>query len=217
MLTVNFKGMNNADKLIISIYDYTTAWVQPYIQAGYAVICWDKEIEGCILAGFTRLMIQIDEAIAAGYTVYGILAAPPCTDFAASGAWTWPSKDKPAPGFLPFISSTEKSEALARLVLHLVDLYQPLFWSLENPVGRIAAIIPELKPYKALTWQPYEFGDGYSKKTILYGQFFTDLPKTVVPITDPNKILNTPGGKNQKRLRSATPAGFAKAFFTANQ
>lgn len=209
------------DKLIISFYDYTKAWVKPYIDAGYPVICWDKKLEGCILEGFTKLHIQIENCIDAGIKPYGFLFAPPCTDFSVSGAWTWPEKDKPQTGYEPFESTTELSTALVEICLHFVDLFQPQFWALENPVGRIESLCPELKPFRKLIFNPCDYGDPYTKKTILWGQFNPELKRTPV---QPIKVcaqgswLQKLGGKSEKTkaLRSATPKGFAKAFFEAN-
>jgi hypothetical protein len=209
-------------KLILSLYDYTGKWAQPYIDAGYPVMLWDKKIEGDILEGFSYLLMQIEDS---GYQVHGILAAPPCTDFCVSGARWWPEKDKPKPGYEPFDSETELSEALVRIVMHLVDILKPKFWVLENPIGRIEAIIPELSFFRRMSFNPCDFGDPYTKKTILWGQFNAVLKKT--PIEPVMYELNGKkgswmwaklGGKSEKTkaLRSATPAGFAKAFFNAN-
>lgn len=207
------------EKLIISVYDYTTDWVGPYIKALYPVIVWDKKIEGCILEGFTTLMLQIE---ASGLQPYGFLFAPPCTDYSVSGAWTWPGKDKPQSGFEPFESTTDLSNSLVQICLHLVDIYNPSFWVIENPVGRIEKLNPEIKPFRKLLFNPSDYGDPYTKKTILYGNFNHNLKSTPVePIRScaQGSWLQRLGGKSEKTkaLRSATPKGFAKAFFEANK
>lgn len=80
--------------------------------------------------------------------VDGILAAVPCTDFAVSGAQYWKAKD--------LNGQTRQSELLVEQVLKLVDLFTPtdmdfdgtFFWAIENPVGRIQKLFPELgEPY----------------------------------------------------------------------
>lgn len=215
-------------KLIISIYDYTEKWPQPYIDAGYPVMVWDKKIEGDILEGFSYFVTQINDAIEAGYIPYGILAAPPCTDFSGSGARWWPEKDKLKPGYEPFDHETELSEALVLIVLHLVDIYKETlkFWVLENPKGRIERLIPELAFYRRMKFNPCDFGDPYTKETILWGEFNTNLKRA--PVEPVMYELNGKkgswmwaklGGKSEKTkaLRSATPAGFANAFYNANK
>lgn len=209
------------EKLIISVYDYTTEWVQPYIQNGYPVLVWDKKIEGDIFEGFSYLLSQIEET---GLQPYGFLFAPPCTDFTVSGAWTWPGKDKPQPGYEPFDCTTELSIGLVLIALHLVDLFKKSlrFWVMENPVGRIETLIPELKPFRKFLFNPCDFGDPYTKKTILWGDFNTDLPRTPVAperVCKQGSWLQQLGGKIEKTkaLRSVTPKGFSNAFYLANQ
>lgn len=210
-------------KLIISVYDYTGKWAEPYIQAGYPVMLWDKKIEGCILEGFSYLIQLIEET---GLRVYGFLFAPPCTDTAVSGAQWWKEKDKPTKGYEPFINTTEFSIALFLSCLHMVDLFNPFFWALEQPVGRVEQLVPELKPYRKMVFNPCDYGDPYTKKTVLYGNFNTNLIKS--PVAPEYiiwagkkfpKIWAGTGGKSEKTkaIRSATPVGFANAFFKANQ
>lgn len=202
------KAKNN--RLIISLYDYTTAWARPYIDAGYPVIVWDKKIEGCILEKFSSLLTLIEEI---GLDVYGILAAPPCTDFASSGARWMEEKDKPSKGYEPFESTTEKSTALVYIVLHMVDILKPKFWAIENPVGRIERLVPEIKPYRNLIFNPDQFGDPYTKKTILWGEFNNNLQKDLVLPLFGSMISNICAGTR----RSKTPSGFAKAFYEVNK
>lgn len=91
----------------------------------------------------------------------GILAAVPCTDFTVSGAWKWDEKDRSG--------QTQQSLEYVYQVLKLVDLFRPtdpdyedtFFWALENPVGRLPRLVPELEAYgKAWYFHPYEFS-GY--------------------------------------------------------
>lgn len=80
-----------------------------------------------------------------------------------------------------------------------------------------------------MMFNPFDYGDPYTKKTVLWGEFNTNLPKNpvepeLVTIKAGNhyykasSIWAKTGGKSEKTktLRSNTPAGFAKAFFTAN-
>lgn len=201
---------DNSDKLILSLYDYTGNWVQDYIDAGYPVLLWDKLVEGDILEGFSWLVSQIEDS---GLQVYGLLAAAPCTDFAGSGARWFKEKDRPKSGFEPFESSTEMHIALVLIVLHLVDLFKPSFWVLENPVGRIERLVPEIKPFRKMSFDPCDFGDPYTKRTVLWGRFNTLLKYTpVLSLFGSMMHKIAPGPK-----RSTTPRGFARAFFEANK
>jgi len=143
--------------------------------------------------------------------VHGILAAPPCTHFAGSGAQYWKAKD--ADG------RTQEAVALVRHVLKLVRALQPRWWALENPVGRLPKLVPELgRPFY---WQPHWYGDPYTKRTGLWGNFNADLPRwDVEPIRAcaQGSWLQRYGGSSErtKAARSVTPHGFARAFFRAN-
>lgn len=202
-------------KLILSLYDYTGAWAKPYIDAGYPVMLWDKKVEGDILD------FELLEEWLSGYYdhVYGIIAAPPCTDFAGSGARWWKEKDKDQ-------GRIETSIALVELAMLIKQLCPNLnFWALEQPVGRVEKLVPELKPFRKYLFNPCDFGDPYTKKTILYGEFNNNLKKN--PVAPEHiiwagkkfpKLFAGTGGTSErsKTIRSTTPAGFARAFFEAN-
>lgn len=223
------------DRLIVSVFDDTGEWAKPYIEAGYPVILWDYKHEGCILEHFSWLQIKIEEAIEHGYLPYGLLAAPPCTDISSAGAQYWPKKDSTiaAEPYDPW-TITETSRALVEITMHLRDIYPWAFWVIENPPGRMEKLVPELAPFRKMMFSPYHFGDPYTKKTILWGQFNDGLERNEV---EPETVLIKAGGTKKPRqyrgshlwaktgggseknraLRSKTPAGFAKAFFKANQ
>jgi hypothetical protein len=189
----------NSTKSILSLFDYSGNWPSFYKEAGYDVYQIDVKHDLNILD------ITKDDLLD---NVYGILAAPPCTDFAGSGAQYWKAKD--ADG------RTEASLALVDKTLEIISWYPNLkFWALENPVGRLSSLRPLLgKPWY---FQPHWYGDAYTKKTGLWGNFNKDLPKNEVK-PDPNSWIMKLGGKSErtKELRSMTPLGFAKAFFIAN-
>lgn len=191
-------------KVIVSLFDFSGNWSRPYRENGYDVYCVD------IKHGIDILTLEPEWD-----SVYGILAAPPCTDFSGSGAQYWPAKD--ADG------RTEYSLSMVDKVISLVEHYNPVFWALENPVGRLSTLRPSLgKPWY---FNPYEFAgyavdveaNQYTKKTGIWGKFNIPEKFEYEPLPGPSWIMKL-GGKSErtKELRSMTPSGFAQAFFEAN-
>ena len=186
---------------ILSLFDYSGNWSEPYRLAGFNVIQIDIKL-GIDILEFDYT--QID-------SVYGILAAVPCTDFAVSGARWWKEKDK--------TGATKYSLKLLDRTLDIIDYFNPQFWAIENPVGRIAKFRPSIgKPWY---FDPCDFGDPYTKKTGLYGEFMPPLPLFIggdwsVYPSEGSKMHKLPPSENRQELRSETPKGFAKAFYLAN-
>lgn len=108
-----------SDRTIISLCDHTGNWPAYYKAAGYNVRCFDLKNGDDV-----RLLLYMDGPI------YGLLCAPPCTEFANSGAQYWPAKDKDG--------RTAAGLSIVDACLRVVALHQELrFWALENPVGRL--------------------------------------------------------------------------------
>ena len=198
-------------KTLLSLFDYTGNWSYPYAENGWTVFQIDIKHGIDILGINTEWLYENIFDNAPNGTVDGILAAPPCTDFAVSGAQYWKQKD--------IDGRTEKSLKLVMQVLKIVDVCMPDFWALENPVGRLPKLLPEIgKPWY---WQPFWFGDAYTKKTGLWGNFKKPEKTNIV---EPEKVcpqgswIQKLGGKTEhtKELRSQTPMGFAWAFYYAN-
>ena len=212
MCDEHFERVEN--RVILSLFDHSGAWSKPYRDAGYPVIAFDVKEPGGFgyshdIADFSCEYLLEELGL---HTIYGILAAPPCTHFTNSGAQYWKAKD--ADG------RTDEMLELVYMVFRTVELFGPRFWCFENPVGRLPKLIPDLgKPWY---FEPYFFGDAYTKKTGLWGSFHTDLPRNdVEPIRacKAGSWLMQLGGSSErtKALRSVTPPGFARAFFEANQ
>lgn len=195
---------------ILSLFDWSGNWSRPYREAGYPVMQFD------ILTG-TDLM-QFDYTRIPKGSVRGILAAVPCTDFSRAGAQLWAEKD--ADG------RTAASIALAERTMDLIDYHAPKWWVVENPEGRIGQLVPRIGMQRVTTINPKDFGDGYTKSTVLYGQFCPFMVQKPVR----NYIRNIPRSHHaidkwsermypsipRKHRRSITPMGFARAFFQAN-
>lgn len=202
-------------KTLLSLFDYSGNWAAPFADAGWNVILWDIKHTTDLYCTFTN----VNDACAEYFydnifdnygTVDGIIAALPCTDFAVSGALWFAQKD--ANG------TTAKSIELAYQTLRIIDLCKPDFWAIEQPVSRLHTLVPAVGKPK-MYFNPCDFGEPYTKKTSLYGQFNTNLKKTPVPPTEGSKMWRLYGGKSErtKELRSITPPGFARAFYNANK
>ena len=88
----------------------------------------------------------------------------------------------------------------------------PHFWCVENPVGKMKKFLGKPKLY----FNPCDYGDPYTKKTCLWGNFNIPKKNPVKP-TEGSKTRRYPPSKNRAILRSITPPSFAKAFFEANR
>jgi len=181
--------MQTKKKIILDLCGGTGAWSQPYKEAGY-------DVRVITLPEDIRLARVPPKA-------YGILAAPPCTHLAGSGARWWAGKGPEA--LLEALS-------IADACLRFVALCDPDFWALENPVGRLPRFYGKPKMY----FHPSDYGDPYTKKTGLWGRF-GEMDFSKVEPEGKNKIWYMSPGPDRSRLRSITPPGFARAFFEANQ
>lgn len=179
---------------ILSLCDYSGNWSKPYREAGYDVVQVDLQHGHDV-----RLMKYPGK-------VHGILAAPPCTHFSRAGAHLWPKKGEAA---------LIEGLALVDACLRFVSVCSPKWWVLENPIGRLKDYIGE-PVYK---FHPYEFGDAYTKRTWLWGDF---TPPMKMPVEF--ELTGKPGGRDfttklsssARNKRSETPLGFAYAFMRAN-
>jgi len=198
----------NETKIILDLCGGTGAWSKPYADAGY-------DVRNITLPECDVRLYEPPE------NVYGILAAPPCTCFAISGA-RWKRTD------------AEMIEALSIVdaCLRIIWCCKPRWWALENPVG----ILPRFIGNYRYTFHPYEYGDPWTKRTCIWGDHVKPRVKNPVEpigqwmgrsgqkgIVDhleylpPDWIHKLPPSKDRTELRSVTPAGFAQAFFEANQ
>jgi hypothetical protein len=201
------------DKLILSLCDFTGSWSEPYHKAGYSVELIDLKYGADVRSYRYR------------ENVYGILAAPPCTDFTIAGAEHWEAKDNDG--------RTLDSLNLVAACCRIIIACNPVFWALENPAG---GRLPRWLGNPRMKFDPCDFGgylangerthevmppqDAYKKNTALWGKFNLPIQKYVQPIehSDSSWIMRLGGSSVEtKMLRSITPRGFAQAFFEANQ
>jgi hypothetical protein len=188
---------------ILSLCDATGNISKPYREAGYNVIQIDLATTGHDV----RLLPYQGR-------VHGIIAQPPCTHLANSGARWFKSKGEAA--LLEALS-------IADACLRMVAVCKPRWWVLENPVGRLRQYYGP----PAFTFNPCDYGklaeapEAYTKKTLLWGNFVAPTPivlgmdASVLP-TEGSRMHRLPPTANRAALRSVTPTGFARAFFIAN-
>lgn len=180
--------------IILDLCAGSGGWSQPYLDKGYTVLRYD-------LPQDIRLLHKL------GTPVHGILAAPPCTMFTATGN-RW------------IRTNEQMTEALSVVdaCFRAVVIYKPVWWALENPVGKLSNFLG--KP--TMTFNPCDYGDPWTKRTCLWGKFNEPI-QIPVPATQQCKhgtywLHCAVGGKSKETMaiRSVTPAGFAKAFCEAN-
>ena len=123
-----------------------------------------------------------------------MIAHPPCTHLAVSGA-RW-FKDK----------RQEQADALD-FVRALLDAPIPRI-ALENPVSVISTKIR--KPDQII--QPWQFGHGETKATCLWLKGLPPLTPTDVVAGRENRVHRLPPGKDRWKLRSITYQGIADAM-----
>ncbi len=176
---------------ILDLCSGSGAWSFPYQCAGYSVVRMD-------LPDDVRLAEWGD-----ALSVHGILAAPPCTVFASSGA-RWPRSEEDMLHGLSIVDAC----------LRMVAIYQPRWWVLENPVGTLRRWLGPPR----MSFNPCDYGDPYTKKTLLWGDFQAPFKIDRVEPTEGSKMHTGFGGKSDRTrsARSITPPAFARAFYEAN-
>ena len=123
-----------------------------------------------------------------------MIAHPPCTHLAVSGARWFKDKKK------------EQEEALdfVRILLNApIDKI-----ALENPVSVISSKIR--KPDQII--QPWQFGHGETKATCLWLKNLPNLKPANIVDGRENRIHKLPPSKDRSKIRSLTYRGIAKAM-----
>lgn len=172
-------------KLILDLCAGSGAWSEPYRQAGYLV--WRIDLPDDVRTIRWRPML-----------VHGVLAAPPCTVFAGSGA-RWPRTPEQITEGLGIVDAC----------LRAVAIYRPAWWALENPVGTLRRWLGP----PTMRFDPCDYGDPYTKRTLLWGSFNLPKPAGVLP-TEGSKMHRL--SSSHAAQRAVTPPGFAQAFFEGN-
>lgn len=179
------------ERVILDLCAGSGSWSEPYRRAGYPV---------------RRVTLPADDVrtfIVKG-EVWGVLAAPPCTEFSLA-------KNGQPRDFV-------EGMACVNACLRIVMLARPRWWALENPVGLLGRWLGTPRD----VFEPFHFGDAWSKRTALWGDF--NRPRRgvhVQPIDGGGPICSechpdNPRVCSRADHRARTPAGFAQAFFEVN-
>ena len=200
-------------KTILHLCADTGSDTKPYKDAGYNVILVGSSI------GVENYHPPKD--------VYGIIANPVCLEFSTARS------DGKA-------RNPEEGMKLVKECQRIINECNPTFWVIENPAtGALRNYLG--KP--AFTYQPWEFGSPWTKKTALWGKF--NIPKKVYTkwgdVSKIDGLYTRPGRgkpslafmhKNHKRFikewdcfkvdsdmefRSLCSQVFAKEFYKVNQ
>ena len=125
-----------------------------------------------------------------------IIAFPPCTHLAVSGA-RW-FAEKRADG---------RQQAAIDFFMRIVDANSPRI-AIENPIGIMSTAYR--KPDQII--QPWQFGHGETKATCLWLKGFSLLTPTNIVEGREHRIHYMPPGPERAKLRSKTYSGIAEAI-----
>lgn len=197
----------NSDKIILDLCGGTGSWSKPYKDAGY-------DVRVITLPDNDVLTYEPPE------NVYGILAAPPCTEFSVA------KRNKPRN-----FESALKVVKACQEIIWCCRLQKTLkFWAMENPRG----FLRQFLGIPHFTFEHWQFGDPQIKFTDVWGYFKEPIRKVK---GKPENLTVKYGYRTNGRgwaspkcpeeykhlnldraaLRAITPPSFARAFFKANQ
>lgn len=179
--------MKNGGKVILDLCGGSGSWSKPYKDAGYTVQLVTLPIH------------DVRTYRLPPYPIWGVLAAPPCTEF--SHALNRHARYRPR----DLGAGMEVVNACMRIILQA----NPRWWALENPLGHLSTILGPPR----FQFNPSDFGDPWTKRTCVWGAFAIPrkTPLAQRQLRDVTQLHRNP------HLRAMTPPGFANAFYAANQ
>lgn len=206
--------IDNQNKIILDLCGGTGSWSRYYKEAGY-------DVRLITLPDYDVLTYKPPD------NVYGILAAPPCTEFSVLNCIAEPRERDEQAGM-----------EIVNACVKIIKSCNPVFWAMENPRGFLRKYMGNPK----LSFQPWQYGDPWTKQTDIWGSYnlpqkkyskWEDVPKLPLYIR-PNRdkpnfaFLHKSAQKlipqlqdfevdSDAAFRAITPPSFAKAFFEANQ
>lgn len=230
--------------VLLSMFDHTGTWSAPFAAAGWDVIQIDLH-HGHDVSDFCCSHL-IEQGFFDCGVIDAVLSATPCTDFTGAGARWWRDKDadgRTAAAVELHLQTYRTIEfvqprwwALENPVGRLPRLgfgpasfiFDPCdFAGWTDPTPAELAQLDALRirdDYENFTAADIDLTrttNAYTKKTCLWGDFAHPVKRRVEPVRvcKQGSWLQRLGGKSDatKAARSATPAGFADAFFEANR
>lgn len=187
------------------------------LNKGYEVILVGKEI-------------GVENFSAIGMNVHGVIANPVCTEFSRFHNFANGKEANPEDGL-----------SLVRHCQRIIKESNPKWWVIENPAsGTLNDYLG--KPYA--TYEPYQYGSGWTKRTALWGKFNMPEPLFTWETCPKNDNLYIRPGrskpslaflhksalqfmpeyewakdkiKTDSDLRSMCSDGFAREFYKSNQ
>lgn len=207
--------INGSKKIILDLCGGTGSWSKPYKDAGY-------EVHVITLPKYDVRDFQLLK----GDKIYGVLAAPPCTEFSIV-------KNRKIKRDL------DGAMEIVKACLRIIEEAKPKFFAVENPVGLLKNYLGKSQ----YSFHPWYFGDAWTKHTMLWGNFskpkrsfqkWEDVPKIEGLYVRPGRKRPSMAclHKSHKKLircldpfevetdaefRGITSPAFAKAFFKENQ
>lgn len=215
----------NSNKIILDLCGGTGSWSEPYRKAGYDVRNITLPDYDILLTDFVcEKLIQFhgqSEKINSIdiQRVYGILSAPPCTMFSLARTRAKTPRN--------LAEGCKLVEKCLEVIWYCRKYKKLAFWAMENPMGYLRQFMGK-PPFH---FNPWEFGDPYTKGTDIWGYFNFPVKKykVMTEVMTEEQILKCKTnsrqlpsisditGSKQKIARAITPAGFAKAFYEANK
>lgn len=204
--------------IVLSLFDRTGVMVAPWIDAGYE--CWIVDLKHP--RGITRdgRLVKVGADALVWLPPRRVYAAAfafaPCNDQAVSGA-RWfkdESRDKGLAGLSRAVSMVERARDICE--------WSGAPWMLENPVGTISRYWRKpdryVHPWQFAGWNEDIERENYTKKTGLWiGGGFVLPDERPAPEPHRNDIHLMAPSEDRADKRSATPSGFARGVFEANE
>lgn len=187
-------------KLILHLCADIGSDSKPYRDNGYEVICVGKDIGV--------------ENYHPPQGVYGVIANPPCTMFSSVRTTAKIPRD--------LKQGMETVKHCLRIIWECqYRLSSPnskrvplKFWAIENPA---TGLLRWFLGKPAFIYQPYEFGENYSKKTALWGMFNEPKKMLLFNPVKGNSLAMKYNKSESNGKRSTCSPKFAQAFYEANQ
>lgn len=126
-----------------------------------------------------------------------VIAFPPCTDLAVSGARYFKQKREDG-----------RQQNSIEFFMKFTKLECP--WAIENPIGIMSTVYR--KPDQII--QPWMFGHGETKATCLWIKGLPKLKPTQIVDGREQRVWRMPPSKDRATLRSKTFIGVSKAMAT---